>query len=133
MNEERLPRELVRRYALTYGAGRVILRLGEATTDLYVVLSGVVSFWERRPGEPEELIGLGARGTVFGEVGAFGGRPRSATVRVATDVRVLRLPRPVALELVEASPDFARRVIEALARRLGDQTSRVHAGHKVAA
>jgi CRP/FNR family cyclic AMP-dependent transcriptional regulator len=126
MNDDTLPRELVRRYALTYGAARVILRQGEASTDLYVVLSGVVSFWERRPGEPEELVGLGARGTVFGEVGAFGGRPRSTTVRAASDVRLLRLPRLVALELVSASPDFALRVIEGLARRLGDQSSRAY-------
>ena len=132
MNDETLPRELVRRYALTYGAGRVVLRQGEASTDLYVVLSGVVSFWERRPGEPEELIGLGGRGTVFGEVGAFGGRPRSATVRAATDIRVLRLPRLVALELLRASPELALRVVEALARRLGDQSTRGY-GHRVAA
>jgi CRP-like cAMP-binding protein len=124
MNEDTLPRDLVRRYGLRYPAGRVILRQGEASSDLYVVLSGVVSFWERRVGEPEHLIGIGGRGTVFGEVGAFAGQPRTATARAASDARVLRLPRLVALDLISASPTFAMRVIEAVARRLGGQSER---------
>jgi CRP/FNR family cyclic AMP-dependent transcriptional regulator len=124
VNDETLPRDLIRRYGLTYPAGRAILRQGEVSTDLYVVLSGVVSFWERRVGEPEHLIALGGRGTIFGEVGAFAGRSRTASVRAGSAARLLRLPRPVALDLVSASPSFAQRVIEALARRLGDQSER---------
>jgi len=116
--DEKLPHDLIRRYGFTFGAGLVILRQGEASTDLYVVLSGVVAFWERRPGRAEELLGLGGPGAVFGEVGAFGGQPRTATVRTASDVRVLRLPRLVAHDMVQASPEFALRVIEAMAHRL---------------
>lgn len=115
---DELPRNLVRRYRLTFGAGRVILRQGEASTDFYVVLSGVISFWERRPGHREQLLGLGGPGAVLGEVGAFGGQPRTATVRAASDARVLRVPKLVARELVQASPAFALRLIRAMTHRL---------------
>ena len=49
--------------------------------------------------------------------------PRSATVRAADDVRVLRLDRDAFDELMDGHVDIARGVIRVLTRRLRQTTA----------
>lgn len=85
---------------------------------MYVVLSGAVAFTARDEAGFERNLGVGGIGSVFGEVAAFCGLPRSATVRATEDTVALRLPQAAANELVQASPAFALQLIQMLAARL---------------
>jgi NTE family protein len=109
---------LVARYGYAYPADRLIVRQGDHTTDLFVVLRGAVEFRGRDDGGIDHWLGVGGAGTIFGEIAAFTGVPRTANVAALLDTVVLKLPREAANEMLEASPPFARQVVQTLARRL---------------
>lgn len=81
------------------GAGEVIIREGEASDSLYVVLSGGL-----------EVTRNGARladlspGTHFGEMALLNQRPRTATVTTRKPSRLLVMDRSAFSELVRREP-----------------------------
>jgi len=97
-----------------YGAGSVVVREGDTSMTLYVVLSGRVRVV--REGEPIAELGPGCH---FGELGLLGDTPRSATVVALEPTecalvdkwdfeRQLRRERGVALALLAAAGDRLR-------------------------
>jgi len=65
----------------------------------------------------DEVGTLGA-GDAFGEVALIDRRPRTATVTAATDLRCYGLPVFVFRPFVEARPEVAWKLLEAMADRL---------------
>ncbi|HSW13814.1 MAG TPA: MMPL family transporter [Solimonas sp.] len=68
--------------------GARLIRHGDLSRDIYVVVDGTLEAWIERPDERKTLATLG-RGAVLGEAGYFGQR-RTANVDAVTPVRVLR-------------------------------------------
>jgi len=68
--------------------GARLIRQGDLSRDIYVVVDGTLEAWIDRQGERKTLSTLG-RGAVLGEAGYFGQR-RTANVDAVTPVRVLR-------------------------------------------
>lgn len=68
--------------------GARLIRQGDLSRDIYVVVDGTLEAWIDRGGERKTLATLG-RGAVIGEAGYFGQR-RTAYVDAVTPVRVLR-------------------------------------------
>jgi CRP-like cAMP-binding protein len=78
----------VRRFA----AGGVICRKGEFELDLCIVLSGRAEVHD----EDDAGVHLGTlyeAGSIFGELGAMGGRPRSLKVIAAGETLILYITR----------------------------------------
>lgn len=57
-------------------------------------------------------------GEVFGELSLIDGRPRSASVKALTAMRVLQLTGEEFDRLVDVAPHFAHNVLASLARRI---------------
>ena len=69
-------------------AGETILEQGDVGRGLYVIAQGQVTI--ERDGQPIATLPAGAH---FGEMALLTSQPRNATVRAATDCRVLQLSR----------------------------------------
>jgi CRP-like cAMP-binding protein len=95
------------------GPGEEIFREGDVADALYLVASGRVEV-VRAGAVVAEL----AERDVFGEMAVLDPAPRSATVRAASDVVLLRLRREDFQDLLAEELEVARAVIRVLARRL---------------
>ena len=108
-----------------YGAGEVIVRQGERSQDLWVVMEGqceVIRYRDgAKAGEPLMLAVLETP-SHFGEMSFFHPAPHSASVRARTDVKLLRIARvdydDMIHEGIWAAYKLAYNSIEGLADRL---------------
>ncbi|NOY44801.1 MAG: cyclic nucleotide-binding domain-containing protein [Deltaproteobacteria bacterium] len=105
-------------YEHTFEPGAVLFEEGEASRDLYVLLSGAVRV-TRSGWEVAEITEPGA---YFGEMSSLLGEPRTATVTALSEVRVLIVPPERLEDFFGTTPQLALRMARELARRLADTT-----------
>jgi CRP-like cAMP-binding protein len=96
-----------------FSAGDSISLEGEGGLMFFVVESGEASV-EVHGNE----VGKLSAGDAFGEIALIDRRPRTATVKAATDLRAYGLPVFVFRPFVEARPAVAWKLLEAMADRL---------------
>ena len=77
----------------TYQAGDVILREGDSTQLLRIIVRGRCEVFILRSDGSDNRLAVLEPGAVFGEMSFFHPAPHSATVRAATEVEVMRLSR----------------------------------------
>ncbi|MEE2687969.1 MAG: cyclic nucleotide-binding domain-containing protein, partial [Pseudomonadota bacterium] len=63
------------------------------------------------------------RNELVGDMALLSTKPRSATVRAATDVAVLELKKDLFLELLESSPHVAAHIARVMSDRLYNMTA----------
>jgi CRP/FNR family transcriptional regulator, cyclic AMP receptor protein len=102
-----------------FSAGDKITLEGEGGLMFFVVESGELSV--EAHGEPVATLGPGSS---FGEIALIDRRPRTATVSAVTDVKAYGLPVFVFRPFVEARPEVAWKLLEAMADRLAAAESR---------
>ena len=103
----------------SFSAGQKVALEGEGGLMFFVVESGELSVEVH--GESVSTIGPGSS---FGEIALIDRRPRTATVTAATDVTAYGLPVFVFRPFVEARPQVAWKMLEAMADRLAVAESR---------
>jgi len=64
-------------------------------------------------------------GTVFGEISAILGEPRTATIKARTATTVTKYESTDLSRLISEQPDMAARMLETLARRLKYTTQKL--------
>lgn len=90
-------------------AGRVVVKQGDPSEDLYVVIEGRLSV-----DKDGARVGELATPQTFGELGVLDGEPRAASVRTETPCRLLRIPRSELEALLDESPELAKGIIVTL-------------------
>ena len=111
---------------LSYGAGEVLFREGDAADAAYVVVDGTVEITLATPGGPRLVNTLG-RNDVVGETAIFGDVPRTATATAKTHLVVLRVCKDLFCELVRNNAAAALQLNRILARRLANTTAQLGA------
>ncbi len=108
--------------ARRYRAGEVVVSPGDTDRALYVVVDGVldVAVPSGPRGRLQATRTMGA-GSVIGEMGFLDGQPRSALIRAATDVQLLRLGIDAFDVLAGKRPALARAVLFDLGRILSER------------
>jgi CRP/FNR family transcriptional regulator len=96
-----------------FSAGDTIALEGEGGLMFFVVEEGELSIEQH--GEPVATIGPGSS---FGESALIDRRPRTATVTAVSDGKAYGLPVFVFRPFVEARPQVAWKMLEAMADRL---------------
>ena len=88
----------------TLSSGQIVAKQGEFGDELFVIWDGLVEVVHEEAPEdpaPRTVVNLG-QGQVFGEMALVDYGPRSATVRVASEVATVQaIPREAFLELCE--------------------------------
>ena len=102
-----------------FAAGDKIALEGEGGLMFFVVEEGELSVEQH--GEPVATLGPGSS---FGEIALIDRRPRTATVTAVSEVKAYGLPVFVFRPFVEARPQVAWKMLEALADRLAVAESR---------
>ena len=102
-----------------FAAGDKIALEGEGGLMFFVVEEGELSVEQH--GEPVATLGPGS---AFGEIALIDRRPRTATVTAVSDVTAFGLPVFVFRPFVEARPQVAWKMLEAMADRLALAESR---------
>jgi CRP/FNR family transcriptional regulator, cyclic AMP receptor protein len=94
-------------------SGRVLMRQGESGSEMLIVIDGSARI--ERDGE---VIAERGGGEVLGEIALLDGGPRTATVTLTRDSRLLVLGRREFQAAMDELPDVRLRVLEAVAHRL---------------
>lgn len=110
-------RELERISALTdiidLPSDRQIMVQGERGAEMFVLVSGAA-----RVERDGQSLGEREPGTVLGEIALIDGGPRTATVTLTTDSRLLVLARREFHAMLDEFPDVRMQVLETVAHRL---------------
>jgi CRP/FNR family cyclic AMP-dependent transcriptional regulator len=108
--------------------GQVLIKKGQPSTELYIVLSGSLSAAVSET-DPDLRFEMQA-GEIIGEISFVDSRPPAATVRGTHAAQVLAIPRSVLIERLQKDDGFAARFYKALAvflaYRLRDTESRLN-------
>lgn len=109
----------------SYPRGSSILRAGEETDALYIILSGRVKVLiPDEQGREVILTMLGAQDYV-GEMGLLDDLPSSATVETVESCEMLRIPRTAFLSCIESNAEVAMLLLRNLVKRLRDADRKI--------
>jgi CRP/FNR family cyclic AMP-dependent transcriptional regulator len=106
--------------AKDFEAGDVLVREGDASSHLYLLVSGGLEVFTGKNGR--ELVYNTLRpGEYFGEL-SLDGNPRSASVRAVAASRCLAIPGETVRTLVRTHPEFASHLVDRLIHLLRHST-----------
>lgn len=103
--------------------GRVLIREGDDTTGVFLLLNGIVKAIAATD-TGDALLAIRVGGDMVGELAALDGRPRLATVMTAGPVVARVARRAEFLGLLSRDPELARTVAGSVADKLRTATSR---------
>jgi CRP-like cAMP-binding protein len=106
----------------TYAPGAVVVREGESSLNLFLVVSGHAHI-EHADGRPVARIGPGA---FFGELGLIQEHARTATVVADDELTCVLLPAWEFRSLLNEHPEMAVPMLHALIARIHDLTPHQH-------
>lgn len=103
----------------TFPAGRELMRQGDVSETMYIILSGRVRVERSHPAlaMPLVLEEMGP-GEVVGEMGVVDRMPRSATVTAMEDTETLELGALALMETLAQYPEVASALLHILSQRL---------------
>lgn len=96
--------------------GDTLLQPGTVLQSLFLIGSGVLSVSRHQGNSEVELLRLGP-GDHFGEIALLTGKPSAATITALTPATVYELPKVDLAPILEARPQVAQELSQALARR----------------
>jgi CRP/FNR family transcriptional regulator, cyclic AMP receptor protein len=99
--------------------GDVLFRQGDPSDHVVLVRSGQAEVL-REVGDDCILLGTAKEGEFLGEMGVLDERPRSATVRAASELEVELIGRRSFLERVSGDAELAHRLLVRMSARLRD-------------
>jgi CRP/FNR family transcriptional regulator, cyclic AMP receptor protein len=101
-----------------YDAGEVVLRQGDPTDHVLVLLSGWVRVSETTGSGHELLVAFRGPGDVLGDLAALHGWVRTASVKTLDAVLAIQLRREQFLGLLANRPGFALAMLKQMSERL---------------
>ena len=76
----------------SFEPGEIVIQEGTKGTSAFIILSGAVEVL-KRSGDKDIVVATLGEGQVFGEMGLIEDRPRSATVKAMTELRLQVISR----------------------------------------
>ena len=98
--------------------GDVLFREGDDPDELFVIMSGRIAIANKSIDGRESMVALMEEGDLFGEMGLFDGRGRSAEARALETSVVTAVPYGPVRNLYKDDPALLWRVVAMLAGRL---------------
>lgn len=101
----------------TFGSGERLLKTGEVSPGMFVVLNGEVAVTQRDPFGQEEPIVTHGPGSLMGELAQLSGQPSFVDAQASTDVEVLFVPSPKLRDVLVTDAEVGERIMRALILR----------------
>ncbi|MDY7038365.1 MAG: cyclic nucleotide-binding domain-containing protein [Thermodesulfobacteriota bacterium] len=101
----------------TFKPGEMVIKEGAKGTSAFVILSGTVEVIKKSGNKEIKMAILGA-GQIFGEMGLIEDRPRSATVRSRSELKVRVINRERFNDLLRTRPSVLIPIMKGLFERL---------------
>lgn len=98
--------------------GNTIFYQSDSSTDLYIILEGVVRATLLNQNGEELVLASFEQGNFFGEMSLLDGKPRSATIVAAEDSTLGMFKREKFISAIKNDPTIATDLLSALVQRL---------------
>ena len=98
--------------------GEILFHKGDASQGFYLVIDGQIKLALTSARGTEKVVDVIAAGQTFGEAVMFMDTPHVVFAQALTDARLLLIGKSVLLGELENEPQFARKMLAALAQRL---------------
>jgi CRP-like cAMP-binding protein len=125
-DEQRMPLAVNAR-PVRLGRGEVLFRRGDPATGMHVVVYGRMKLAFVSESGAEKVVDIIGQGQSFGEAVMFLELPHVVTAQALADSLLLFLPKAIVFEQIESVPQFARRMLGGLSRRLHQLVADVEA------
>ncbi len=109
---------------LTFGAGQDLFHLGDVGDCAYIILAGEADVLVDKEGIEVAVAKVG-KNELIGEIAILCDVPRTATIRAATELTALKIPKDLFFRLIAEFPDMGVQVMAELARRLHRTTEQL--------
>ena len=109
----------------TFSPGEAIVREGDRTTEIYVVLGGRARAYSPDAAGNPIVFNTFSVGDYFGEMSFIDGEPRSATVEAVWPTRTLAIRREALEAVIRANPDASLRMMRRLSGKLRKATRQI--------
>ncbi len=100
-------------YLRTFDAGERIITEGERSDDIYVIKNGTARVFTGA-----KTLATLKPGTLFGEIAAFRGVPRTASVEASTELETLVAERAALRAIIDVKPEVAKRIQAVISDRV---------------
>ena len=111
----------------TYAPGEVVIHEDDTDNQVYYILSGRVKVTNYSIKGREIWHSDMTAGSLFGEMAALTGSPRSVNITAVAPTKLAILTRKEFFELIRHDPDVAIWLLEEMARRLEARTDKMNA------
>jgi CRP/FNR family transcriptional regulator, cyclic AMP receptor protein len=108
---------------LTFEAGEELFREGDPADGAYIIEEGEVDVLTG-PDDRRVKVGTLGKSDLFGEMALIMNETRSATIRAAQHLKVLKIDADVFLRLVTENPEAAISVMRSLSEKISRLTER---------
>ena len=108
-----------------YPRNALIVRSGDETDALYIILSGRVKVLIQDDEGHEVILSIMGSHEFFGEMGLLDDQPRSASVETLEPCEMLRLSKAGFVSCMKDNFDLAMRIIRNLVKRLRDADRKI--------
>lgn len=110
----------IRSYAVykQYKRGMVLIKEGDSANGLFIVKSGYLKVLQYSENGREKILALLGAGDIFGEMGAFGQKLRSASVIALEQSEVILIPQCRFEEILTTIPAIGLNITEIVTERL---------------
>jgi len=108
-----------------YATGEVVIRQGDAGSELFVIQSGEVAVWVHDKSAKEAEVQRLGRGAFFGEMSLLAGDPRTATVRVTSDCELLVIGKPALAAVFQHAPELVEVISNVVTSRHAETAARL--------
>ncbi|RMH57555.1 MAG: hypothetical protein D6679_06415, partial [Candidatus Hydrogenedentota bacterium] len=112
---------LYNKYGRAYAEKEIIVREGDTSREMFVILSGkvhVVKNYATPESEGPKLLSVLGEGAFFGEMSLLDGAPRFASVIAVKPTRVVALAPEALKAITRHYPDLALTIMATLVRRM---------------
>ena len=107
----------------TYARGELLIREGEASTEVFILLAGELRAFTRDAEGNERLYSVMGPGAFFGELSLDGGL-RTASVQATTGAICVVVPQAEVQAFLGEFPEFAEALVMSLIARVRAATAR---------
>lgn len=118
LNDDELDRLAANVIEREFSPGEVVVREGDQSTSLYVLVEGTLEAATLGEGDKEEKVGTIKPGQALGEMSFLTGAPRAATVTALTNAFMLQVRRKAFEPILQARPEIAEQLGKTMAKRV---------------